>query len=199
MKNSVGMLSYGKSGNDYNVKKALEKAGAEVSILNTPDDFSTIDKIVLPGVGCFSDAMRELDGIKKHLIEEIHEKPCLGICLGMQILSRVGYEFGETEGLCLVDAEVKKMEVKGQVPHLGWGQLKIVKDSPILKNITDRDKFYFMHSYEVVNYTDIIALTEYSNHKFVSAVQNDNIYGVQFHPEKSRDKGIIVLKNFINI
>lgn len=194
----VGLLNYGNSGNIYNVQKALELAGARVTMIRNKTDLDSVDCIVLPGVGCFKDAMDNLAGIKSDLIDHIRKKPTLGICLGMQILSKIGYEFGETPGLNFIDAEVKKMEVKCKVPHLGWGTVSIVKDSPILDGITEKDNFYFMHSYEVVNYTEVIALTNYCHHKFVSVVQKGDIYGVQFHPEKSRRAGIKILENFLN-
>jgi len=194
----VGLLNYGNSGNTYNVQKALELAGARVTMVRDSADLDSVDRIVLPGVGCFKDAMYNLAGIKSDLIDHIQKKPTLGICLGMQILSKIGYEFGETSGLNFIDAEVKKIEVKCKVPHLGWGTLSIVKDSPILDGIAEKDNFYFMHSYEVVNYTEVIALTNYCNHKFVSVVQKGKIYGVQFHPEKSRSAGIKILENFLN-
>ncbi len=194
----VGLLNYGNSGNTYNVHKALELAGAHVKMICNPDDLDSVDRLVLPGVGCFKDAMDNLSVIRSDLISHIRKKPTLGICLGMQILSKIGYEFGETPGLDFIDAEVKKMEVKCKVPHLGWGTLSIVKDSPILDGITEKDNFYFMHSYEVVNYTEVIALTKYCDHKFVSVVQTGEIYGVQFHPEKSRSAGIRIFENFLN-
>jgi len=194
----VGLLNYGNSGNTYNVQKALELAGARVTMIKDKTDLDCVDRIVLPGVGCFKDAMNNLAGIRTDLIDHIRKKPTLGICLGMQILSKIGYEFGETHGLNFIDAEVKKMEAKGKVPHLGWGTLSIIRTSPILDGITEKDNFYFMHSYEVVNYTEVIALTDYCNHKFVSVIQKGEIYGVQFHPEKSRKTGIKILENFLS-
>ena len=195
----VGLMNYGNSGNIYNVQKALELAGARVTIIRDKTDLDSVDRIVLPGVGCFKDAMNNLATLKSDLCDQIRKKPTLGICLGMQILSTIGYEFGESPGLNFIDAEVKKMEVKCKVPHLGWGTLSIVRNSPILDGITDKDNFYFMHSYEVVNYTDLIALTNYCDHKFVSVVQKGDIFGVQFHPEKSRGAGIEILKNFLSV
>lgn len=199
MSTNVGLLDYGNSGNNYNVQKALECAGAKVTMIRDTTDLKSVDRIVLPGVGCFKDAMSHLVGIKSDLIENIQKKPTLGICLGMQILSKIGYEFGETPGLNLIDAEVKKIEVKCKVPHLGWGNLSIIRDSPLLNGITEKDNFYYMHSYEVVNYTNVIALTNYCDHKFVSIVQKGNIFGVQFHPEKSREAGLKILENFLYI
>jgi glutamine amidotransferase len=199
MSNTVGLLNYGTSGNIYNVQKALERAGALVTIIKTKHDFKSIDRIVLPGIGSFKDAMENMGDLKSSLYDQIQEKPTLGICLGMQILAKIGYEFGETQGLNLIDAEVKKMEVKCKVPHIGWGTLSIVKKSKLFSGITSEDNFYFMHSYEVVNYTDVIALTNYCNHKFVSVLQKKDIFGVQFHPEKSREAGITILNNFLNL
>ena len=199
MTEPVGLLNYGTSGNNYNVQKALELAGAKVTMIQKKSDLDLVDRIVLPGVGCFKDAMDNLADIRSNLLSHIQKKPALGICLGMQIFSTIGYEFGETPGLNLIDAEVKKMEVKCKVPHLGWGQLSIVRDSPLMEGITERDNFYFMHSYEVINYTDVVALTTYCDHKFVSVVQKGNLFGVQFHPEKSRNAGIKILENFLNL
>jgi len=199
MTEPVGLLNYGTSGNNYNVQKALELVGAKVTSIQKKTDLDLVDRIVLPGVGCFKDAMDNLAEIRFDLLCHIQKKPALGICLGMQIFSTIGYEFGETPGLNLIDAEVKKMEVKCKVPHLGWGQLSIVRDSPLMEGISERDNFYFMHSYEVINYTDVVALTTYCDHKFVSVVQKGNLYGVQFHPEKSRNSGIKILENFLNL
>lgn len=195
----VGVLNYKIAGNIYSIKKALLAVGANIVEVNSENDFKNIDKLVIPGVGSFKDAMSEIEPIKEVLIENIKSKPTLGICLGMQILSRVGFEFGKTNGLSLIDAEVKPIECDGHVPHMGFNSIEIVKDSSLLKGIDESSKFYFMHSYEVVNYTDILSLTTYSNHKFVSAIEKDNIFGVQFHPEKSREDGLKVFENFLKL
>lgn len=199
MNSVIGVVDYGKAGNIFNVSKAIEEAGAKVKIVKSDDDFKGIDKIVLPGVGTFKDAMMEIGKLKETLTDQMKNKYSLGICLGMQILSKIGYEFGETEGLGIIDAEVKKIEVKGKVPHIGWTNIEQTGECRLLKNIEVNDMFYFMHSYEVVNYTEVKALSKYCNHKFVSVVGKDNIFGVQFHPEKSREAGIRVLQNFISL
>ena len=116
----------------------------------------------------------------------------------MQILSTVGFEYGKTKGLNFIQAEVRPILVDAKVPHVGFNTIDIVSENELLNGLED-EEFYFMHSFEVVNYTNILSLTEYEGHKFVSSVQKDNIYGVQFHPEKSRDSGIKLFKNFINI
>jgi len=195
----VGLINYGRSGNLYNVKKALELAGASVTIVEKEPDFQEVDRLVLPGVGCFRDAMEQMGDFRVILADHMRKMPTLGICLGMQILAKTGYEYGETRGLNLIEAEVKKIEVKCKVPHLGWGSLEIVRDTPLLEGITNKDNFYFMHSYEMINFTDVAALTRFCDHQFVSVVQKKEIFGVQFHPEKSREAGIRVLKNFLNL
>ena len=198
MKNIIGIVNYGIAGNIHSVQKALEKAGGNTLIINKPSDFDLADKLVIPGVGSFKDAMQELEN--DGFISPIQEfsKPILGICLGMQIMANLGLEFGNTKGLNLIDAEVKPILCSGKIPHMGFNRIT-VENPNILLNGVESEKFYFMHSYEMVNYTDITALTKYSGHSFVSAIHKDNLYGVQFHPEKSRGAGIKLLSNFINL
>jgi glutamine amidotransferase len=198
MSSLIGIVNYGIAGNIHSIKKAIEKAGGNVFIINNPIDFEKVDKIVLPGVGSFKDAMEELERDGFINILQQTEKIILGICLGMQVLSRIGFEYGETKGLNLINAEVKPILCDAPVPHVGFNQIKIVKSNDLLQGLEDKE-FYFMHSYEVVNYTDIASLTEYVGHKFVSAIKKDNLYGVQFHPEKSREAGITLFKNFIEL
>lgn len=196
MSNLIGIVNYGIAGNIHSIKKALYTAGADTVIINNSEQFHEVDKIILPGVGSFKDAMSELenDGFLEMLKNT--SKPILGICLGMQILSKLGYEYGKTKGLNLIDAEVKPILVDEKVPHVGFNHIKLVNKNKVLEKL-ENEEFYFMHSYEVVNYTDISSLTEYAGHQFVSAIQKNNIYGVQFHPEKSREAGIQLFKNFI--
>ena len=198
MSNVIGIVNYGIAGNIHSIEKALKKAGAKTLIINKTEDFTKADKLVLPGVGSFKDAMKELknDGFIDALSK--NTKPILGICLGMQILSTVGFEYGQTTGFNLVDAEVRPILVDAKVPHVGFNTIEVVNTNKVIKGL-EKEEFYFMHSYEVVNYTNIVSLSEYAGHKFVSSIQKDNIYGVQFHPEKSRDAGIQLLKNFINL
>lgn len=198
MSQLIGLINYGIAGNTHSIKKAIEKAGGSVKIINTADELASVDKIVIPGVGSFKDAMQELtkDGLLEPLKAAIKIKPTLGICLGMQILSTLGFEYGKTFGLNAFQAEVKPMLVDAKIPHMGFNSIHIVKPNKLLAGL-ENEEFYFMHSYEMVNYTDICALTDYAGHKFVSSVQKDHLYGVQFHPEKSRDTGIQLFKNFI--
>ena len=198
MSNLIGVVNYGVAGNIHSIKKTIEKAGGESIVINKPDQFNNVDKIILPGVGSFKGAMQELknDGFLEQLGK--NKKPILGICLGMQILSTIGFEYGKTKGLNFIQAEVRPILVDAKVPHVGFNTIDIVSENELLNGLED-EEFYFMHSFEVVNYTDIASLTQYGDHKFVSSIQKDNIYGVQFHPEKSREAGIQLLKNFINI
>lgn len=200
MNNIVGVVNYGIAGNIHSIRKAIEKAGGEVKIINYKEDLNKVSKIVIPGVGSFKDAIKELenDDLLDTLKKEIQQKPTLGICLGMQILSTLGFEYGKTEGLDAIKAEVKSMIVDAKVPHVGFNKIDVVKKNKLLKGL-EEEEFYFMHSYEVVNYTNITSLTDYAGHKFVSSIQKENIYGVQFHPEKSREAGIKLFKNFMEL
>ena len=198
MSNIIGIINYGIAGNIHSIKKAIEKAGGIVKIVNCPVDFKDVDKIVIPGVGSFKDAMSELqkDGLLEPLKEATQSKPTLGICLGMQILSTLGFEYGKTEGLDVIKAEVKPMLVDAKVPHMGFNTIDVITPNKLIEGL-ENEEFYFMHSYEVVNYTNIASLSDYAGHKFVSSIYLNNIYGVQFHPEKSRQAGIKLFQNFI--
>ncbi len=201
MSQKIGVVDYGYAGNVFNIRKTIENTDKTVStmIIKTQQDVKKADKIVLPGVGSYKDVMEKITDLSAMLEEQIQNKPTLGICLGMQILSEKGYEFGETKGFSVIEVEVRKMPVKGRVPHIGWARIEPIKNSRILAGVTSDDSFYFMHSYELINYKDVIALSDYCEHKFVCAIERDNVFGVQFHPEKSRDSGFRVFKNFINV
>lgn len=202
MTRSVGVVDYGSAGNTFSIVRALECAGAQVKVLKRPSDIQGMDRLVLSGVGSFSDGIRELSasGLAEAVTQWAQaERPLLGICLGMQILCEVGFEYGESQGLGLIRGEVRSMQCKGVVPHMGFNRILATVESPLLRGIEEEDLFYFMHSFEVQNYTNITALTDYAGHQFVSAVQRDNVYGVQFHPEKSRQAGIRVFQNFLSL
>lgn len=202
MNRLVGIINYGIAGNIHSIKRALEKAGGNVKIINTSEEFKDVDRIVIPGVGSFKDAMRELenDGLIEALKEVLITKPALGICLGMQILSEIGLEYGRTNGLGIIDAEVKLLETDAKVPHVGFSEIKVLQSNKLLENL-EHEEFYFMHSYkvDVRNKELIIATANYGEDEFVSSVQKGNIYGVQFHPEKSREAGIQLFRNFLNL
>jgi len=200
MSNKIGIVNYGIAGNTHSIKKAILKAEGIPFNIEEEKDFEKVDKIIIPGVGSFKDAMEELKN--KNLLEAlkdaINKKPTLGICLGMQILATIGFEYGKTQGLNKIDAEVKPMLVDEKVPHVGFNKIDIIASNELLKGLENKE-FYFMHSYELINYTDVSSLTSYAGHKFVSSIKKDNIYGVQFHPEKSREAGLLLFKNFIQL
>jgi len=201
MVSKVGLIDFGSMGNIESIRRALTMAGADVSIITKPNQFAGVDKYVLPGVGSFSEVMDavRLRGLEESIREAAQSKPTLGICLGMQMLASIGFEYGENAGLGLIDGEVRLMQCKAAVPHIGFNRVEVIGESPLFAGIDKDADFYFMHSYEFVNYTDVAGLSVYGNHRFVSAVSRGNLYGVQFHPEKSRDHGIRLLKNFIEL
>lgn len=200
MKEIIGLVDYGKAGNCHSVEKALIKAGGKVVLVRDAKALAQVDKIVLPGVGSFVDGVTELKekGLFEQLQRDIPNKPTLGICLGMQILSKLGYEYAKTEGLGVVNAEVRQVVCSAPTPHMGFNTVTVQKHSSLLQGI-ESERFYFMHSFELVNYTDVLALSSYGEHQFVSAISKNHIFGVQFHPEKSREAGIQLFKNFINL
>ncbi len=193
-------------GNIHSVQKALESMGAKTIVTNKPVDIKTCDKVVLPGVGAFDDAMQELKN--QDLISVLNEhikskKIFLGICLGMQLLFEASEEAKESKGLGILKGTVNKFENRDnlKVPHMGWNQLKMKKSAcPLLKDIPDDSDVYFCHSYYPKPYDErIIAATTDYGIDFTSVLWQDNIYGVQFHPEKSQEVGLKILKNFVNL
>jgi glutamine amidotransferase len=199
MKNRICIIKIGSSGNLLNIERAIQNAGGNFIYFSENISLDDFDKIILPGVGNFKDAMNTIEPNRKKITEIIMQKPTLGICLGMQVLSNVGFEDGESKGLGLIEGEVVKLKVTTKIPHLGWNTLIHRKNNPLLKNIDNSEKFYFMHSYEFVNFTDFITLTDYNGHLFVSSVNKNKLFGVQFHPEKSGESGIKLLRNFIEL
>lgn len=193
----IGIIDYG-MGNLRSVQKALEYVGFEAIISNKPKEFDNCSHIVLPGVGAFGDAMNELSnsGLLSTIYNSVNiGKPFLGICLGMQMLFDKSYEDGEYKGLGILRGEVQKFDIDLKVPHIGWNTVESVKESSLFENIIDRN-FYFVHSYYINhNNENKCGITNYSI-GFTSAVEKDNVYGVQFHPEKSGDTGLKMLKNF---
>ena len=138
MSSMVGIVNYGISGNIHSIKKAIEKAGANTLVVNSPSDFDLVDKVVIPGVGSFKNAMQELEN--NGLIASLKEfdKPILGICLGMQILSELGFEFGKTKGLGLIDAEVKPILCDAKIPHMGFNKIQVVNPNKLMKGLEDK-------------------------------------------------------------
>lgn len=190
----IGIVDYG-MGNLFSVSKALERLEADYFF--SGDDFLQADGLILPGVGSFRDAMERLpvDAIKEFAASG---KPLLGICLGMQLLFERSEENGLTEGLALLPGEVRRFRGENyKVPHMGWNKLEFLQTSPLLKNL-DEDYVYFVHSYFVEPSEVTLAKADY--HEQVSAiVGRDNIYGMQFHPEKSSRLGMSLLNNFLQL
>lgn len=188
-------------GNLRSVEKALEKVGASVTVTRDPDAVRSADAMVLPGVGAFGDAMDNLH--KRGLVEVIREetsagKPFLGICLGLDLIFEESDEHGLHQGLGLVPGRVELLPTKLKIPHIGWNQIRIEKQSRLLEGVPDGSFFYFVHSYAVVpaRDSDILCTTDYGG-RFVSAVEYDNIAAFQFHPEKSSSLGLTILGNFV--
>lgn len=204
MKRQILILDYG-SGNVKSVFNICKYIEDNTLISNDIKNIKNCSHIILPGVGSFKASM---DKIKKNLpLDEIKnqitniQKPILGICVGMQVLANMGYEFGEFPGLGLIDGSVKKLEVnKYPLPNIGWNNIDVEKENELFKNLEKNNSFYFVHSFAfyVKNQQNIIATSLYEK-KFVCAVQKENIFGVQFHPEKSQKSGIQLLNNFMNI
>jgi imidazole glycerol-phosphate synthase subunit HisH len=194
-------------GNLHSVERSLHRMNVIPVISSDPDEISKADKIILPGVGHFQKAMENLS--KLNMVDELNKfvlvkkKPVLGICLGMQLMARTSEE-GNAAGLGWIDADVVKFGVMDRlnykVPHIGWNKIIISKKSGLLKNIDDFSEFYFLHSYHFKSYTvaDVLSETNYE-YNFPSAIERNNIFGVQYHPEKSHRAGSILLENFINI
>jgi len=206
MKQTLTIVDY-RMGNLNSVKKKLDRLKTTVSITSNPKDIVKADKIILVGVGHFAKAMKNikeldlLDALNEIVI--VKKKPVLGICLGMQLMAKDSEE-GNTEGLGWLDANVRKMQVddtlKFKIPHTGWNKIIQSKKSHLMKGIPELSEFYFVHSYYLRSNetSNILNETEYS-FTFTSAIEKDNIFGVQYHPEKSHDVGEILLKNFISL
>jgi len=194
-------------GNLASVYNACKLIGVEADIVSDPDKLKDYDRVILPGVGAFADAMEHLKstGMKKAVLDFAKSgKPMIGICLGMQLLFESSEEFGNTEGLGLIPGKVvafnkSKMDMDDhKVPHVGWNKLFHKKDSKLFKGL-ENPYLYFVHSFHAVTQEKYTIGTTHYGYDFVSAVQKDNIYGFQPHPEKSHDNGIQILKNFMNI
>ena len=194
-------------GNLASVINAFVSMGVDASLESDPDKLHKYDKLILPGVGAFADAMEHLqsNGRDKAVKEYAKSgKPLLGICLGMQLLFDSSEEFGETKGLGLIEGKVvafdkTKFDHPQKVPHMGWNELFVEKQTPIFDGLDKDFYLYFVHSYHAVcDDKYAIGKTHYG-YEFVSAVQNKNIYGIQPHPEKSHENGLKIIENFIKL
>ncbi|SHO81278.1 Imidazole glycerol phosphate synthase amidotransferase subunit [hydrothermal vent metagenome] len=194
-------------GNLASVINAFKVLGEAVVVESNPDKLKDYDKLVLPGVGAFGDAMEHLKSTKmdKAVIEYANSgKPLLGICLGMQLLFDSSTEFGEHKGLGLIDGDIvpfdnSKFDKNLKVPHMGWNELFIQKDSDLFNGLDKEAYLYFVHSYHVECDEKYVIGKTYYGYEFVSAVNRDNIYGIQPHPEKSHKNGLKIIENFIKL
>ncbi len=197
-------------GNLHSVQKGFEKVGALARIVREPDELRQVDKIVLPGVGAFADAMQALR--EQGLVDPIREvaesgKCFLGICLGLQLLFNVSYEDGEHEGLGIIPGKVVRFDFSGRgdetdlkIPHMGWNSLQYRNPSPLYRDIPDGTYVYFVHSYYVVpDDSGVIATSTNHAYDFASSIVRNNIMATQFHPEKSQRLGLQMLQNFARL
>lgn len=203
----IGIVDYG-MGNLLSVENALSYLGESSLICSSPDQLEGVDKIILPGVGAFPDCMNNLHnrGFVNKLNESVLLKrvPILGICLGMQVMANVGVEVKETAGLGWIDAKVSLIEPKltgVKIPNVGWENVIYRKESPLFKGFRNDPDFYFVHSYhmECVNDSEVDAYYHCGQISVTAAIRKGNIYGTQFHPEKSSDFGRSLLINFLDL
>ena len=201
----VAIVDYG-VGNLFSLECSLNAIGAEVTVTADPAVLRSADQVLLPGVGAFGDAAEKLhatglDAVLKELAAE--GKPLLGICLGMQLLFEKGYEYGEHEGLGLIKGSVVPMEgvipKDLKIPHIGWNALKFKKASPLFANIKDGDCVYFVHSFYAADCDEAVIATAEYGAELTAAVASRNVFGCQFHPEKSGGVGLEILRAFIQL
>lgn len=201
----IAIIDYG-VGNLFSLSSSLKAVGADVVITGDPQVIKSAEKLVLPGVGAFGDAAKKLQdsGLKELIIEEAKNgKPLLGICLGMQLLFEKSYEYGCHEGLGLINGSIVplegKIDKKLNIPHIGWNALSIVPNDPILKCLKSGDCVYFVHSFYAECDRDYVTSTAEYGINVTASVRNGNVFGCQFHPEKSGEVGLSILKAFCEL
>lgn len=201
----IAVIDYG-LGNLRSVSKALESLGANVEVTDSPETILNANGVILPGVGAFYHGMNNLEklGLVSVIKETIKaQKPFFGICLGLQLLFSETEEHGTHKGLDIIKGKVLKFDAHSKIPHMGWNQINAkenVLSTKLFNNIPQQSYFYFVHSYYVApENKDVIATTTDYGMEFTSAIAKNNIWGVQFHPEKSSDLGLKILANFIEI
>lgn len=201
----IRIIDYG-VGNLFSLRSSLRAIGIDADYTGNPAEIRKADKLILPGVGAFRDAREALrsTGLDRVVQEEAGKgKPLMGICLGMQMIFNRSYEYGEYEGLGLIPGEIVPMEGRIPkdlpIPHIGWNELMLKQPSPLMKNTANGDYVYFVHSYYAETPAEyVIATTDYGV-EMTAAVQKDNVYGCQFHPEKSSEVGLSILKAFCEL
>ena len=198
----IHIVDYG-AGNLFSVKNALDYLQVESKITADPAELKDADGIILPGVGAFRDCMTMLNesGFTAELkAQAAAGKPLLGICLGMQMLFEKGYEFGETDGLGLIPGCVQLIDGGGlKIPHMGWNDLTVLHDCALSENVQDGDYVYYVHSYRAETSDEYISCYTMYNERIPGLVFCNNVYGAQFHPEKSGQVGMQILKNFAKL
>ena len=198
----IAIIDYG-AGNIFSVKNALDHLGLESALVKDKESIKSADAVILPGVGAFPAAMEMLNksGLIDTIKEEAARKPFLGICLGMQLIFEKGYEFEECDGLGLIGGSVIKMnEPDLIIPHMGWNKLEKLNECPLLKNIGDNEYVYFVHSYKAqCDDKDIAAYSEYGGRVPALVYDGNYVYGAQFHPEKSGEIGLKILRSFAEL
>ena len=195
----IAIVDYG-MGNLRSVQKGFERVGHAATITDRPEDVVAAERVVLPGVGAFGDAMANLQtvGLLEPIGDAIRQgRPFLGICLGLQLLFSLSEEMGQHVGLDILPGNVRRFPEGERVPQIGWNQIHIRRETPLLAGVPDHAFLYFVHSYYVSadEESDVVATTDYGI-DYVSIAGRGSAYGVQFHPEKSQDLGLLILKNF---
>ena len=202
----IAIVDYG-VGNLFSLSSSLRALGLETEVTRDPARLRAAERVILPGVGAFGDARQKLDGagLIPVLREEASRKPLLGICLGMQLLFDRGFEYGEHPGLGLVPGEVSSLredleDPALKVPHMGWNGLEIVRDDPLFRYFKSGEYVYFVHSFYAKNCAEsTLGTSQYGNVAVTGAVRSGNVWGVQFHPEKSGDAGLRLLRAFAEV
>lgn len=204
----IAIIDYG-VGNLFSLSSSLKSIGADIVVTGDPEIIKQADKLILPGVGAFRDARAKLaeNGLDKLVISEAKSgKPLLGICLGMQMLFDKSFEYGEYEGLGLIPGNIRPISDRIpdtlKIPHIGWNALLFPKDkqrSPIFKYLSEGDHMYFVHSFFAADCDDFVTSNTEYGAVLTASAQNGNVYGCQFHPEKSGGKGLSILKAFCEL
>ena len=206
----IAIIDYG-VGNLFSLSASLKFLGAETKVTNKEEDLRTADRIILPGVGAFEDAIAKLraTGLVEAILEETEKgKPLLGICLGMQLLFETSYEYGEHKGLGLIPGEIASIEAdlparpsgeKLKVPHIGWNSLHLKNEDPLFKYIKEGDYVYYVHSFYGKNCLESTIASSNYDIEITGAVRRGSVYGTQFHPEKSGNVGLNILRAFMEL
>ena len=204
----IAIVDYG-MGNLRSVAKAVQRCGGDARLITRPDELVGADKIILPGVAAFGDAMAELRslGLVEPIVQAVKSGvPYLGFCLGLQLLFEVGYEDGEQPGLGILPGKIVRFDFSKltnpgrlSVPHMGWNQINHVRPCPMLAGIPDGAYVYFAHSYHVEAPESLAVTTTDYGYRFTSSVWRDNVFATQFHPEKSQAVGLRLLENFVRL